>query len=179
MVPSVLFLYNGAMQEYVTDVIVLKKDPLGDLDGRYTLFTKRFGKLVAKAKSSRKITSKLAPHLEPGIVAKVCFIETKGIHLIDALKSARAVVSLGDLHYLSQLLPDAEPEPVLWGLLANGEFSWKIALKILGWDPEDAECAVCGEKKPAYFYITHQEFYCHTHTSKARKDAVISIDAQL
>jgi recombinational DNA repair protein (RecF pathway) len=170
------------MQEYVTDAIVLKKDPLGDLDGRYTLFTKRFGRIMAKAKSSRKITSKLAPHLEPGIVAKVRFIETKGTQLIDALKSGRLALPLGDLHFLSQLLPDAEPEPALWELLTSENFTWAAALAILGWDPADAECVTCGARQPSYFYIARQEFYCHTHgvgASKARKDAVLSIDARL
>jgi recombinational DNA repair protein (RecF pathway) len=165
------------MQEYVTDAIILKKDPLGDLDGRYTLFTKRFGKITGKAKSSRKITSKLAPHLEPGIVAKVRFIETKGTQLIDALKSGRVALPLGDLHMLSQLLPDADPEPTLWNLLTGGNFRWSAALGILGWDPEDAACVVCGEKHPACFYITRQEFYCRLHASKARRDAVLYIDA--
>ena len=167
------------MQEYVTDAVILKKDPLGDLDSRYTLFTKRFGKIVGKAKSSRKITSKLAPHLEPGIVATVRFIETKGTQLIDALKSGRVALPLGDLHFLSQLLPDADPEPALWELLTDGDFKWSAALGILGWDPEGAECVVCGEKNPACFYIVRQEFYCRTHASKARKDAVIYIDARI
>jgi recombinational DNA repair protein (RecF pathway) len=170
------------MQEYVTDAIVLKKDPLGDLDGRYTLFTKRFGRIMAKAKSSRKITSKLAPHLEPGIVAKVRFIETKGTQLIDALKSGRVTVPLGDLHFLSQLLPDAQPEPALWKLLTDGNFTWAAALAILGWDPADAECATCGARQPIYFYIARQEFYCHTHGDaalKTHRDAVLSIDARL
>ncbi len=167
------------MQEYVTDVIVLKKDPLGDMDGRYTLFTKRFGRIMAKAKSSRKITSKLAPHLEPGIMAKVRFIETKGTQLIDALKSGHVSLPLSDLHFLSQLLPDAEPEPALWELLTGGNFTWAAALAILGWDPADAECVECGAKHPTYFYLTRQEFYCRTHASKARKDAVLSIDARL
>jgi recombinational DNA repair protein (RecF pathway) len=167
------------MQEYVTDAIVLKKDPLGDLDGRYTLFTKRFGKIGAKAKSSRKITSKLASHLEPGTITKVRFIETKGTQLIDALASGRLAISIGDLHFLSQLMPDAEPEPALWELLTTGGFSWAKALAILGWDPDGAECVVCGAKKPLMFYITRQEFYCRTHASKARKDAVISMDARL
>jgi recombinational DNA repair protein (RecF pathway) len=167
------------MQEYVTDAIVLKKDPLGDMDGRYTLFTKRFGRIMAKAKSSRKITSKLAPHLEPGIVAKVRFIETKGTQLIDALKSGHVPLPLSDLHFLSQLLPDAEPEPALWELLTGEHFTWAVALAILGWDPADAECAECGAKHPTYFYIARQEFYCRTHASKARKDAVLSIDARL
>ena len=167
------------MQEYVTDAIILRKDPLGDLDSRYTLFTKRFGKIRGKAKSSRKITSKLAPHLEPGIVAKVRFIETKGTQLIDALKSDRVQLTLNDLHLINQLLPDAEPEAGLWELLVNGKFSWAEALAILGWDPEGAECIICGECQPNFFYITHQEFYCRTHASKARRDAVISIDARL
>jgi recombinational DNA repair protein (RecF pathway) len=167
------------MQEYVTDAIVLKKDALGDLDGRYTLFTRRFGRIMAKAKSSRKITSKLAPHLEPGIVAKVRFIETKGTQLIDALKSGQVELPLADLHFLSQLLPDAEPEPALWELLTGGNFRWAAALAILGWDPADAECVECGAKHPTYFYIARQEFYCRTHASKARRDAVLSIDARL
>ena len=183
------------MQEYVTDAIVLRKDSQGDIDGRYTLFTKRFGKIRAKAKSSRKITSKLAPHLEPGILAKIRFFDTKGTQLIDALKFARVALPLADLHFLSQLLPDAEPEPALWELLANSNskdgaddhnsagdknaWSWAKALAILGWDPEDAECVMCGARQPSYFYITRQEFYCATHASKARKDAVIFIDARL
>jgi recombinational DNA repair protein (RecF pathway) len=110
------------------------------------------------------------------MVAKVRFIETKGTQLIDALKSARLTLALGQLHVLSQLLPDAEPEPALWELLESGNFAWPKTLAILGWDPEEAECVVCGTRSPSYFYITRQEFYCRTHASKARKDAVISID---
>jgi recombinational DNA repair protein (RecF pathway) len=165
------------MQEYVTDAIILKKDPLGDLDGRYMLFTKRFGKIVGKAKSSRKITSKLAPHLEPGIVAKVRFVEAKGTQIIDALKSDRLTVALNDLHLLNQLLPDGEPEPDLWQTLMANAFAWPEVLGILGWDPEHAECAVCNAHKPEYFYIPRQEFYCRRCASKVRRDAVISVYA--
>lgn len=167
------------MQEYVAEAIILKKDALGDLDGRYTLFTKRFGKIIGKAKSSRKITSKLAPHLEPGTVAKVRFVEAKGIQLIDALKSDRATLSLDTLHALAQLLPDAEPEPALWELLDGGRFTWPRALAILGWDPANAECAVCGARPPEYFFTTHQEFYCHTHASKTHKGAVSLTDGSI
>ncbi len=173
------FSYNERMQEYVADAIVLRKDPSGDLNGRYTLFTKQFGKVVGRATSSRKITSKLAPHLEPGILSKIRFVEAKGIQLIDALKSARIEVALNDLHLLSQLIPEAEPEPALWELLTGSTFNWTTSLGILGWDPEHAECAACGERQPRYFYTTTQEFYCHAHASKARRDAVISIDARL
>ena len=62
------------MQEYVTDALVLKKEPLRDFDARYYFFTKKFGKLKGKATSARKIVSKLAGHLEPGTLAKVRFV---------------------------------------------------------------------------------------------------------
>jgi recombinational DNA repair protein (RecF pathway) len=65
------------------------------------------------------------------------------------------------------------------GSKAGQGWSWAAALAILGWDPADAECVECGAKHPTYFYITRQEFYCRTHASKARKDAVLSIDARL
>jgi recombinational DNA repair protein (RecF pathway) len=165
------------MQEYVTDAVALRKDPRGDLDGRYTLFTKRFGKIAGRATSSRKVTSKLAPHLEPGTVAKVRFVEAKGTQIVDALKSARVAAGITDLHLLSQLLPEAEPEPLLWELLVNGEFSWKRALGILGWDAEHAECVVCGARSPEYFFIPQQEFYCSAHASKAPRAAVSLIHA--
>ena len=110
------------MQEYVTDAIVLKKDPLGDLDGRYTLFTKRFGKIMAKAKSSRKITSKLAPHLEPGTWQRCALSRRRGLSLLMRSSPGSVALPLSDLHFLSQLLPDAEPEPALWDFTDRGEF---------------------------------------------------------
>ncbi|MEK7212689.1 MAG: recombination protein O N-terminal domain-containing protein, partial [Patescibacteria group bacterium] len=51
------------MQEYLSEAVVLDAVPNGDLDLRVHLFTKKFGKLTAKVKSARKITSKLAGHL--------------------------------------------------------------------------------------------------------------------
>lgn len=167
------------MQEYITNALVLRKDPLGDLDGRYTLFTERFGKIIGKAKSSRKITSKLAPHLEPGMVSKVRILETKGTQLIDALKSERLALSLSSLHALNQLLPEGEPEQALWGMIEENDLTWKKILSVLGWDPEGAQCAICGGHTAEYFYIPRQEFYCRACASKVRRDAVISIDAGL
>jgi recombinational DNA repair protein (RecF pathway) len=167
------------MQEYVTNALVLRKDPMGDLDGRYTLFTERFGKIVGKAKSSRKITSKLAPHLEPGMVSKVRVLETKGTQLIDALKSDRLTASMNGLYFLSQLLPEGEPEPSLWEMIATQDLSWRKVLSVLGWDPEEARCASGDNNKPEYFYVPRQEFYCRICASKVRRDAVISIDAAL
>jgi recombinational DNA repair protein (RecF pathway) len=164
------FVIIKSMQEYVTDAIVLIKRPSGELDGRYALFTKKFGKMTGRATSSRKITSKLAGHLEPGSAVKVRFIEQKGSQIVDALKSSRADISLRDLAALADLLPEMDPDAPLWEYLSrvcDGElFSWRSILKLLGWDPEGAACAGCGKSNlqspipNLYFYIPRQEFFC-------------------
>ena len=174
------------MQEYVTDAFVLTKRPLGELDGRYTLLTKRFGKMTGRATSSRKITSKLCGHLEPGSAVKVRFIEQKGTQIVDALKTARADVGLGDLAALADLLPEMDPDASLWEHLlrtCDGEpFSWAAILKLLGWDPEGAGCAGCGKslaidqsQAASYFFIPRQEFFCETCAPRARSDSFIHV----
>lgn len=169
------------MQEYVTNAVVLRKYPQGDIDGRYVLFTERFGKITAKAKSSRKITSKLAPHLEPGTFAKVRFIEAHGTQIIDALKDGTIGLSLLDMHFLSMLLPEGQPEPELWAALAEGRFSWPPVLAIFGWDPEGALCVTCGTRRGTHFYVPRQEFFCDLCVrklpSKLRQSAVLSLYA--
>src|SRR5258708_27118691 len=79
------------MREFITDAVVLHKEPLRDADARYFFFTKRHGKVAGKATSTRKITSKLADHLEPGTLTAVRFIERNGggtgTQVIDALKN--------------------------------------------------------------------------------------------
>ena len=167
------------MQEYVTDAVSLRKFSQGDLDGRYMLFTKRFGKIVAKAKSSRKITSKLAPHLEPGTIAKVRFIESPGTQIIDALKEGTTVATLLDLHFLGMLLPESQPEPEVWKMLLGSSFDWKSVLAVLGWDPEGAICASCGTRPGVHFYLPRQEFFCDVCIRKlplkGRQNAVVSL----
>ena len=84
------------MQEYVTDALVLKKEPLRDFDARYFFFTKKFGKMKGRATSARKITSKLAGHLEPGTLVTARFVERNGgngnggVQIADALMTRQA-----------------------------------------------------------------------------------------
>ena len=74
------------MQEYVTEAVVLDAVPSAELDVRVSLFTKKFGKLVARAKSVKKITSKLAGHLEPGNVVKIRLFGEKGVQQVGGAK---------------------------------------------------------------------------------------------
>jgi recombinational DNA repair protein (RecF pathway) len=163
------------MQEYVTKAVVLDKQTQGGhADARYAFFTERFGKVVAKATSSRKIVSKLAGHLEPGTLVAVRIIEQHGTRVVDALAATKlGGVSLRELAALAALLPEWQPERELWEELARAQtrtsqardsacFSWSRALAILGWDPEGAICASCNQSNRAapYFFLPRQEFFC-------------------
>jgi recombinational DNA repair protein (RecF pathway) len=147
------------MQEYGGEAIVLRREVQGEADTRVSLFLKRFGKLTAKAKSARKITSKLSSHLEPGMVSEVRLVEKNDMLVTDALKSARVSLTSADLYFLDKLLGEADPDPVLWELVRNGDFSWERALQMLGWDPTEALCEKC-EGAPAAFHIARQSFFC-------------------
>lgn len=164
------------MQEYVSEAVVLNKEPLRDFDARYALFTKRFGRVVGKATSTRKITSKLAGHLEPGTLTHIRFIERNGggngTQIIDALKRSTLGISLADLGFLNRILSEREPDEMLWEEITGGRFSWWNALKILGWDPRGAKCAHCG-RAVTHFYLPRQEFFCAACASKSAPGEVL------
>jgi len=164
------------MHEYFSEALVLDREPYRDLDDRFSLFTKRFGKLVAKAKSSRKITSKLSGHLQPGNIVYARFVERGGLQLVDALKIARLERNPNDLHSLHLLLSESEADPRLWNTLITRDFNWPELLKVLGWDPSEAVCALCGGMPARSFHIASQEFFCRPCSSKSVQNTLIYLD---
>lgn len=167
------------MREYVTDAVVLDRDPVADADSRVHLFTKKYGKLIAKAKSARKITSKLSGHLEPGMLAKVRLVEKNGLQVADALANGKISASLPDLHAIGMLLAETEPDSRLWRHLTADAFSWREVLALLGWDPARAACDRCDRVKPAVFVVGTQCFFCGSCASKLPKgELLLSIEAE-
>ena len=161
------------MQEYVSEAIVLNKFPVREFDARYYFFTKRFGKMSGKATSARKITSKLAGHLEPGTLVHVRFVEKGGTQIVDALKTRRLDgLSLRDLQLLNTMLPESERDEAVWEELIRTPFSWERVLRVLGWDPEGALCEHCG-RATDYFYLPRQEFFCAMCASKLKRDELL------
>lgn len=148
------------MNEYVSEAIVLSKDPQGELDERVSVFTKNLGKLSAKVKSSRRIKSKLSPHLEPGNLIRIRMVEKGNLQVVDALKSARLSAPPHFFYLLSRVLHEGEPEKELWRLLSEGNYDWNVILAVLGWDPGQAVCEHCKKVSPASFHITSQSFFC-------------------
>ncbi len=163
------------MQEYLGEAVILNREPVGDLDLRLSIFTKRFGKFVAKAKSARKITSKLAGHLQPGNLVDARIVEKNGLQIVDVLKKLRLSIAPADLHRLNLILAEAEPDLRLWRELVSGEFGWPEVLKILGWDPSVARCGACNSAEKLAFSIPGQDFFCGNCVSKLDQNEVIYI----
>ena len=166
------------MEEYVSDAVVLAKESRNEQDGRYALFTERFGRVVAKARGSRRVTSKLAGHLEPGTVTRVRFIDKGSAQIVDALKSSRIDVAPCDLDLLDDLLPEMQADPELWADLTKKQFSWNGILRTLGWDPHRAVCLLC-RRSATWFFIPRQEFLCDACVSKMgeKKVSYIRVNA--
>ncbi|MBI3589505.1 MAG: recombination protein O N-terminal domain-containing protein [Candidatus Liptonbacteria bacterium] len=166
------------MQElYFPEAIVLDREDANGFDSRYSIYAKGFGKFLAKATSARKITSKLAGHLEPGNLVKIRVVGNGNFQVVDVLKSSKIEVRCSDLYLLNQMLPEQDFEFAIWQELMNvrddridrgdindrsegSKFSWTKVLKILGWDPEHAVCEQCGEGKVTRFKIGSQSFSC-------------------
>ncbi|OGY98300.1 MAG: hypothetical protein A2855_01170 [Candidatus Liptonbacteria bacterium RIFCSPHIGHO2_01_FULL_57_28] len=162
------------MHEYLTQAIILDREPQGELDARVTFWSRKFGKMRGRATSLRKITSKLSAHLEPGMLSEVRLVENKNIQVVDALKLRRLAVSYADLPRLARLLEHSEPDEELWQAIAAEKWSWSAVLGALGWHPQEAACVLCG-RRPEAFSVASQEFFCELCASKLPADTLIYI----
>ncbi len=179
LVFDIIILMN---ELYFSEAVVLDREDANDVDGRFSVYAKGFGKFFAKAKSARKILSKLSGHLEPGSLVKIRLVGNGSFQVVDALKFGKVEISSPDLYFLDRLLPEQDFDFQIWEMLTKGspstgsgldstssprvKFSWPVALKILGWDPEHATCEFCRLGKPAYFDLRGQGFICEECVSK-------------
>lgn len=147
------------MWEYATPAIILRREPRGEYDERISFFSRDLGKLTARTVSSRKILSKLSPHLEPGDITVLRLIEKNDLSIVDALREKTLTWKLPNFLHLNNLLAENEADPELWHLLSSKP-SWKDILRILGWDPREAVCENCEKKNPQHFDLRNQRFLC-------------------
>jgi len=167
------------MQEYVTQAFVLDIEPAGEYDARVFLFTKEIGRVVARAKSLRKIHSKLAGHLQPLVISTVRLVEKNGFQVVDAMlerdvkkglepKQVRELIEVSRL--IREMTSVEQSEPELWSLLEDGDILSKRFLKVMGFDPEHAVCNSCDAKSPSSFILKDAMYLCRnclTTTNRA------------
>lgn len=155
------------MNEYTVEAIVLSKEASGEADAVVGLFTRDYGKILVKTKSSRKLLSKVNGHTQPGAVIIGRVVEKNTALLVDALQVGFSPLSHAILSRIAQLLPEAVCEPEVWEILmrARTDFGgWGEILKALGWGADSATCATCSGVTPSFFHIPSQEFYCQSCT---------------
>ncbi len=157
------------MLEYVTEAVVLDKADSGELDSRVYLYTKDFGRVSCKVKSTRKITSKLAGHLESSNLVMARIVDKNGPQLVDALTIKKCQTSpelLKTLLLVKELAAESQPDLGLWDFLEqilggqSGTISPKMVLSLLGFDPTFAKCNHCQKENPTTFYPPDFYFYC-------------------
>lgn len=176
------------MVEYYTKALVLSRAPRGDLDGTLTLYTKELGRVSVKAKSLRKLTSKLSGHLTPGRLANVRIVEMSGNtkQVVDALSlpSKTSLEFLKFLGFICQLSPIGMPDLHLWHELEQASLNglsdkdtYKRIISIMGYDAKNAICDNCGSVKIAYFAPRDIMFLCNRcfNDSRLKEDEIFSI----
>ncbi len=152
------------MVEHYTKAVVLDKEDYGDLDSRVVLYSAELGRINAKVKSSRKITSKLAGHLEPGKFVRARVIELGGFQVVDALSEGSLPISpktMAGLRLVKEMTVERDPDPELWALLESGRLGTGEVLSCLGFAPQFASCRTCDSGRPTHFLLKELEYSCH------------------
>ncbi len=104
------FCYDLKMiaRTYKTEGIILKRRNAGEADRVVTIFTRRYGKVVAIAKGVRKIHSRRAGSLEPATQAAIFFAKGKTFDVITQVELinsfSRARQNLERLTQVNQIL---------------------------------------------------------------------------
>lgn len=153
-----------------TQGVVLKRRNFHEADRILTIFTKKLGKISARARGVRKTKSKLAGHLEPYMLVDMRLAEgvtwytLTEAQIIEAfpklrlnLKQTSAAYYVGEL--VTLLFQDNDPHPRIFNLLVemlgmleqgkNGlllpSFLWHVMAEI-GYSPELFYCVKCAKK---------------------------------
>ncbi len=127
------------MIDQVTEAIVLEKEYVGESDAKIHLYTKKFGKVRVRATSARKITSKLGPHLEPGMLISARLVSKnsdssliQNFRLADALASQKLFSDFKFLDLVKDLTLDMHNEDEMWEFLKRGVPDAENLLRISG-----------------------------------------------
>ncbi|OGM91768.1 DNA repair protein RecO [Candidatus Wolfebacteria bacterium RIFCSPLOWO2_01_FULL_38_11] len=185
------------MTEYITEALVLDKEESGEMDGLITLYTEELGKVVCRAKSIKKSVSKLNGHIEPLNFVLSRLIEKGSFQMVDAL-TIESNIDLKDnpeilakflriLGFLKTMTFEFHPDLRLWAAIkkifkerAANDYNEKLIygafLKIFGFDPEFASCALCHRKEAAAFVKSEHLFLCNNCTSKVPQNEIILIN---
>lgn len=115
---------------YDTEAIVIRHWPYREASTRFLLYTKNLGRILARAQSVRKVTSKLAAGLQTGSRSHVELVCGKSgwrvvgsqpdtSFLMDVSNRQRAIIQRY-FGLLNKLVPDQQRDPDLYEIMSAG-----------------------------------------------------------
>lgn len=179
------------MKEILTRALVLECFDVGEMDGLVRLYTKELGKVTARARSIRKITSKSGGHLQP-----LHFVVTRlvrrsgggdGYGIVDASVDPMFIGASPQKRFdlipliglLDRLTLDYMADGRLW-LFVEKLFlkrydhldAVRTLISLLGFDPRSAACAHCHAWSVSAFVSGHDVFLCDSCALSVDSNAV-------
>lgn len=181
------------MREFYTNALVLGRKDINDYDAIIHLYTEKFGKIRAKAKSIRKITSKLSAHFQPLVFVKTRVILSglsNGFIILDGIlddftyvyKTTKRIDLLPIIDFFNDYSFDLQKDRRMWhffrkifsGNYDNKEVSY-ILLALLGIYGRGVGCIVCGSGDLNSFHKEHEGFLCKKCSLKFNNNDIIYI----
>lgn len=115
---------------YDTDAIVIRHWPYREASTRYLLYTEKLGRILARAQSVRKVTSKLQSGLQTGSRSQVELVcgqsgwrvvgsQPRASFLMSASIHQRAIIQRY-FGLLNKLVPDQQRDPYLYEIISAG-----------------------------------------------------------
>ncbi len=116
---------------YFTEGIILRRADAGEVDSLFTIYTKDFGKIRARAQGVKKESAKLKGHLEPLSLSSLSLVSGKnilrltGASLVNFFPAIRGDFNkLRAAFYIAAVIDehcfDGEKDENLWRVLTNG-----------------------------------------------------------
>ncbi|MCP6720166.1 MAG: DNA repair protein RecO [Patescibacteria group bacterium] len=170
------------MKEYLTEAVVLNVKPYKETDRLVDLYTKDFGRVVAKVTGGRRATSKLSPHLDTMSLVETRLIQKNRFTVADVMVKERFRFLREDLRknssalklmfLLRSLVPELTPDLQFWHhlirSLKQGKVSTRTFLELLGYNPLLASCESCYAREISHFSLVDQSFLCRQCSLKFR-----------
>ena len=162
------------MTEYYTHGLVIDRTNKGELDDSIVLYTKDFGKIIARSKSTKRVESKLSGHLNIGRFIKARIIKSNNYKIVDALseKTDQSRELFKFIDFINKMTPYEAPDPHLWRGVEYRRF-----LEMLGFGLKFAKCNNCESKEVSYFHPPMLIFLCSDSLKKIgiNEDEVVKI----
>jgi recombinational DNA repair protein (RecF pathway) len=115
---------------YDTPALVMKRWPQREANSSFLLYTRELGRILARAQSIRKVTSKLAPALQVGSLSSVSLVRGRGGWRLVGAAAKRALLLSSSaskqivierfLRLLARLVPEQATDRDLYYIISHG-----------------------------------------------------------